>query len=374
MNRRCSSTVRYSKRWGSSGMNASCAFAPTGSSLRSRPAIRIRPLLGMMIPARLRIVVVLPAPFGPTSPSTSPGPIRKDSPWTAGKSPYSFCSPSTSITGLPGVGAETFPIVGSLRWAKHITRCPEGGVSMRSYWMRIALGALAIFTVGMIGRALINHGIGSVKGVVEGSGPLSIPLAFIPFELSGNKLGTFERVTLERTAPRSVSSVRLEVKLADSTLARGLEGCRLAANLDKDSKGEHNINIERGRFAQGTFWCGNDAATDTALVEYGQAVFRPGDVTVPLYLPQELVAELQNIDFDEDSTEASAAEEAAVEAAVDSTVQAVVDSTVAAEQARARIGPVVRGRMLDSLRAEGMRRADSARREVSRMADSTARK
>ena len=168
---------------------------------------------------------------------------------------------------------------------------------MRSYWMRIALGALAIFTVGMIGRALINHGIGSVKGVVEGSGPLSIPLAFIPFELSGNKLGTFERVTLERTAPRSVSSVRLEVKLADSALARGLEGCRLAANLDKDSNGEHNINIERGRFAEGTFWCANDAA-DTALVEYGQAVFRPGDVTVPLYLPQGLVAELQNIDFD----------------------------------------------------------------------------
>jgi len=246
---------------------------------------------------------------------------------------------------------------------------------MRNYWMRIALGALAIFTVGMTARALINHGIGSVKGVVEGSGPLSIPLAFIPFELSGNKLGTFERVTLERTAPRSVSSVRLEVKLADSTLARGLEGCRLAANLDPDSSGEHNINIERGRFAEGTFWCANDAATDTALVEYGQAVFRPGDVTVPLYLPQGLVAELQDINFDdENSPDASAEVEAAVQEVIDSTIEAVVDSTVAAEQARAGIGPAVRVGLLDSLRAEGMRRADSARRELSRMADSTARK
>jgi hypothetical protein len=249
---------------------------------------------------------------------------------------------------------------------------------MRNYWIRIALGALAIFTVGMTGRALINHGIGSVKGVVEGSGPLSIPLAFIPFELSGNKLGTFERVTLERTAPRTVSSVRVEIKLADSSVALGLEGCRLAANIDEDSRGEHNINIERGRFAEGTFWCANDADTDTALVEYGQAVFRPGDVTVPLYLPQGLVAELQDIDFDEDSTEASAeaeaAVEAAVEAAIDSTVAAVVDSTVAAEKAKARIGPVVRLRMLDSLRAEGIRRADSAHRELSRLADSTARK
>ena len=243
---------------------------------------------------------------------------------------------------------------------------------MRNYWMRIALGALAIFTVGMIGRALINRGIGSVKEVVEGSGPLSIPLAFIPFELSGNELGTFERVTLQRTAPRSVSSVRIEVKVADSAVARGLEGCRLAANLDEDSNGDHDINIERGRFAEGTFWCADNAAADTALVEYGEAVFRPGDVTVPLYLAQGLVAELQNIDFDEDSTDAIV--EAAAEAAVDSTVAAVVESTVAAEQAKARIGPAVRPRMLDSLRAEGLRRADSARRELSRMADSTRRK
>jgi hypothetical protein len=243
---------------------------------------------------------------------------------------------------------------------------------MRNYWMRIALGALAIFTVGMIGRALIQRGIGNVKGVVEGSGPLSIPLAFIPFELSGNKLGTFERVTLERTAPRSVSSVRIEVKLADSAVARGLEGCRLAANLDEDSNGDHNINIERGRFAEGTFWCADNAGADTALVEYGQAVFRPGDVTVPLYLPQGLVAELQNIDFDEDSTDAAV--EAAAEAAVDSTVAAVVESTVAAEQAKAKIGRVVKAQMVDSLRAEGVRRADSARRELSRMADSTRRK
>src|SRR5687767_1191556 len=60
----------------------------------------MRPPLGIMIPARLRIVVVLPAPLGPTSPRTSPALTAKESPWTAGRSPYSFCNPSTSITGL----------------------------------------------------------------------------------------------------------------------------------------------------------------------------------------------------------------------------------------------------------------------------------
>ncbi len=58
---------------------------------------------------------------------------------------------------------------------------------MRNYWMRIALGALAIFIVGMIGREPGHRGIGSVQGVVEGSGPLSIPLAFIPFKLEWYK-------------------------------------------------------------------------------------------------------------------------------------------------------------------------------------------
>jgi len=218
---------------------------------------------------------------------------------------------------------------------------------MRNYWVRIALGALVIFTVGMVARALINRGIGGVRGVVEGSGPLSIPLAFIPFRLGGDKLGTLERVTFERTAPQSVSSVRLEVKLSDSLLARGLEGCRLAANLD--SKDGHR------RLSGSTFWCA-PAGSDTALVEYGQAVFRPGEVSVPLYLPQDLIDELQDLDFDGDSTPISEAE---------------IDSLEASTELSVDSAPVLRARMGDSLRAEGMRRADSAKGVPSRMADST---
>src|SRR5215203_5582454 len=95
---------------------------------------------------------------------------------------------------------------------------------MRNYWLRIALGALAIFTVGMIAHSLIHKGVNSVKGVVEGSGPLSIPLAFVPFRLGGDKLGTLERLTLRRETPTHVTSVELGIKLKDSLVARGLEG------------------------------------------------------------------------------------------------------------------------------------------------------
>lgn len=227
---------------------------------------------------------------------------------------------------------------------------------MRNYWMRIALGAMAIFIVGMIGLSLVHRGMGSVRGMVHGSGPISIPLAFIPFKLQGDKLGSLERVTLRRETPNRVTRVELEVKLSDSVLARGLEGCRLAANLDSEVPGPPGINVHRGPFAEGSFWCAKDDSADVALVEYGHAVFHPGDVTVPLFLPRSLVDELQNLDLGHDSMPPVA--------------KAQVDSIMAATELSADSVDAVRDRMIDSLRTEGRRRADSARRVLGQMADS----
>ena len=228
---------------------------------------------------------------------------------------------------------------------------------MRNYWMRIALGAAAIFVVGMIGVSLVRRGLGSVHGVVHGSGPISIPLAFIPFQLHGDKLGTLQRVTLQREAPNRVTSVELEVKLSDSLLARGLEGCRLAANLESETPGRPGVNIHRGPFTEGSFWCAKDDSTSENLVEYGHAVFHPGNVTVPLLLSEGLVDELQDLDLGGDSTPP-----------VD---KVQLDSVIAAARLAAdSVQKAVHARMSDSLRAEGRRRSDSIRSVVRRMADS----
>jgi hypothetical protein len=222
--------------------------------------------------------------------------------------------------------------------------------------MRIALGALAIFVVGMIGVGLVHRGIGSVRGVVEGSGPISIPLPFIPFKLQGDKLGTLERVTLQRQTPHRVTSVELRIKLSDSVLARGLEGCRLAARLDNSAPASHGVNVHQGPFAEGNFWCAKDDSSSAALVEYGEAIFQPGNVTVPLLLPQELVKDLQTLDLGHHSRPPVA--------------EAQVDSIMAATEVAADSAVAVRDRMIDSLRIEGRRRADSARRILRHMADS----
>ncbi len=54
-------------------------------SMTSNPATRAIPLVGGMYPARMRIVVVLPAPFGPRNPTISPGRALKLRSWMAGK-------------------------------------------------------------------------------------------------------------------------------------------------------------------------------------------------------------------------------------------------------------------------------------------------
>jgi hypothetical protein len=161
---------------------------------------------------------------------------------------------------------------------------------MRTYWLRILLGALAVFAVGMIGLKFARRTRDTVTAVVTGSGPLSIPLPFVPFELEGNKLGRLERLVVNRDAPKKVSSVELEVKLDDSLVVQGLAGCRLAANLESDSSKAGDINLRAHRLEdQAFFFC---AKSDSGLVDFGTVRLTPGDVTVPLLVPVSLAEQL----------------------------------------------------------------------------------
>lgn len=244
---------------------------------------------------------------------------------------------------------------------------------MRNYWIRIAFGALAIFTVGMIGVTLARQGVGRVRGVVEGSGPIALPIPFVPFKLDGQKLGTLDKVVLLRDAPKRISAVELQIKLRDSVMARGLEGCRLAANFDAQHD-RRGVNVNVGPLSTGVFSCfhGNDSSAQ--LQEFGRAIFQPGGVSVPLLLPNDLVDDLKQGDFgsgDEDSV-ASAAQARADSIAEAADAQA--DSITAAVEQRADSIAGRSERLVDSLRTEGERRADSTRRAASRIADSVSRR
>jgi hypothetical protein len=173
---------------------------------------------------------------------------------------------------------------------------------MRNYWFKILLGALGIFAVGMIGVSIVRGGIAKVHSVVEGDGPITVPLGLVPFVLAGERLGKLDHVTLHRESPGHVSEVELVVNLGDSLLAQGLSGCRLVANIEGDNK-QRGVNIRLGRdsLERNAFSCLAGDSTPPDFVEYGTAIFNPGEVEVPLLLPAELVTELQNLDFGHDS-------------------------------------------------------------------------
>jgi hypothetical protein len=236
---------------------------------------------------------------------------------------------------------------------------------MRNYWLRIALGAAAIFTVGMIGISLARQGVHHVRDVVEGSGPISLSIPFLSFNLDGQKLGKVSKVMLLREAPKKISAVELEIALRDSVLARGLEGCRLIANFD-DNRSSPGLSVNNRRFSSGMFSClsPDDSAPD--FQEFGRAVFQPGEVSVPLLLPNDMVDDLRQGEFDETEEDSISA---ATQASADSIAEAVeqqADSIVAAAAEKADSIVARSERLIDSLTREGLRRADSTRRMARR--------
>src|SRR5688572_28486065 len=88
---------------GRSGMKPREALAATGSRARSWPLMVTLPLVGLSRPAMMRIVVVLPAPFGPRKPWISPGSTARLTLSTAVNDPYLLTSASTAIMWSGGL-------------------------------------------------------------------------------------------------------------------------------------------------------------------------------------------------------------------------------------------------------------------------------
>src|SRR4051794_34386049 len=89
----CSSTAAYCP---ASPIRARTAGA---SATTSRPATRALPASGSSSVARMRTVVVLPAPLGPRTPRTVPGATARSTPSSARVGPNDLTSPRTRMAG-----------------------------------------------------------------------------------------------------------------------------------------------------------------------------------------------------------------------------------------------------------------------------------
>ena len=216
---------------------------------------------------------------------------------------------------------------------------------MSRYWMRIILGALAIFLVGTSIYYAARSGKRRVQAIAESDAPITIPLAFIPFKVDGKELGTLSRLQILRSSPKQVEAVNFRVKLADSIADERLGQCILLA-------GENGMNFQVKHIdANATFFCAT--AKDTVgknLAPLGSIETQRGNTYVLLSGADAL----KNFDHDmHASNDAQADSISAVYERMADSIQQVAESIGNAAEQRA-----------DSIRAMAEARADSVRSGV----------
>ncbi len=233
---------------------------------------------------------------------------------------------------------------------------------MRHYWLKIVLGMVAIFVVGMLGVTLVRRGAGRVRDVVNTSDPITIPLAFVPFKLNGNKVGSIDRLVLLRSSPKKVRGADLVVTLADSVPAARLTGCVLIAERI-DNIDEHS-----------TFSCA--PAADTAhrdLVPAGSVQVKGGP-TVPFFANRTQLADFA------DNAHGTADSVMGVRSDLSDSLMDVIGGQIdSLKEVRDSLlhehGAVVRvnGTNMDSLRTANRHAVDSALKHAMQMRDSLRR-
>jgi len=156
---------------------------------------------------------------------------------------------------------------------------------MRNYWIKIALGALAVFVVGMVIVTGVRKTRAKFTNTFESTDPISLPIAFVPFRLDGRKLGSLNKVVLLRDQPNQVSGVRVIVALADSVHPDKFQNCLLVVD-DVEHYNEKS-----------SFRCEKGDTVGSRLAQFGYVYFKNSGDSVPLLLPAHSVESLKSLRF-----------------------------------------------------------------------------
>jgi hypothetical protein len=155
---------------------------------------------------------------------------------------------------------------------------------MTKYWIKIVVGALLIFIVGTAAVMGVRKGVRTVHTVFETADPITIPIKIVNFRVDGTTLGRVQKLTLLRTAPKSIASVQVTVRLDSAALADRIRHCTMRVD-DVEHIDERT-----------TFVC---VSADPPGVEgdfeaFGQVRVEGTDIVLPLSLPVTAVREFQN--------------------------------------------------------------------------------
>ena len=160
---------------------------------------------------------------------------------------------------------------------------------MRSMWVKIGLGAGAVFALGMMVVTITGAARNAAKAAVHGSLMRASQVlasaaarSDLPFRLGGVPIGTIRNVDIQRTIRGELPQVRLVVDLSPPGLSSRLEDCILVPAQDGDFRPDQG------------FRCADGSATDQATI--GFARFEPGAVDRPIRVGPALARELRRGD------------------------------------------------------------------------------
>ncbi len=143
---------------------------------------------------------------------------------------------------------------------------------MQRYWIRIGVGALGVFLLGMIVVTLGRQGRRMVHELAASDG-ITIPFPVGDFTVDGNRLGSFSKLNIRRD-PSAEGRVKALVRLADPGYTDLLSSCTLV--------------LEDGNFEPGAdFRCAAGGESLTAMTRIGVVEFAPGELVRPLYALRE---------------------------------------------------------------------------------------
>lgn len=202
---------------------------------------------------------------------------------------------------------------------------------MRGYWVRIVLKALGIAAVGIAIVTMARRGAEATHRVVETADPISIPLAFIPFNLDGQRVGAVKRLRILRSAPESVTGFNIRVEVADLATYEALSrGCVLSIENPTRLSPNSSFSCQASDAVPGLEAFGS---VEVLLAEGSNT-----RIDVPLFLPTHVIHEFRGRGADSG---------------------AVATSLMTADS----VANAMR-RMADSIRQQTRAYADSVRREA----------
>ena len=145
---------------------------------------------------------------------------------------------------------------------------------MKAYWLKIALGALGIFVVGMVIMGAGRRGVSKMREALVNQS-ISFGADGAPFRLMGRQIGTLSRVELTPVARDGIPHIQLSVKLDSEASAADFSECALVVSEEGPRP-----NVDGLRCLD------SSEAESGRFVEVGQVNLEPSGESLRLFVPE----------------------------------------------------------------------------------------